>query len=286
MFNNGNFDAKRLLDQFLGAQTGTQGGVPARQEGGATGGSPLGDLIGGLTGGLTGAQGGVQGGGQSAPGAGGDLFGRAKDYLSGNAGSLATGAAAGGLVSLVLGSKGGRKVAKNAVALGGLALVGTLAYKAYQNYQQGQQPQQAATPLPPDPALPPAQSPFHPAQAGTNGLPVLLLRAMIAAALADGHVDDRERLAIGAKLNDEGAALDEAERFLTAELANPASVEELAREAATPEQAAEVYIAALLTIDADTISERAFLARLASALRLDAQLVPHLDAAARAARQP
>ncbi|MBB3772362.1 uncharacterized membrane protein YebE (DUF533 family) [Angulomicrobium tetraedrale] len=282
MFNSGNFDAKRLLDQFLGAPAGTQGGVPARQDGGATGGSSLGDLIGGLTGGLTGAQGGAP----SAPGAGGDLMGRARDYLSGNAGSLATGAAAGGLVSLVLGSKGGRKVAKNAVALGGLALVGTLAYKAYQNYQQGQQPQQAATPLPADAALPPAQSPFHPAQAGANGLPVLLLRAMIAAALADGHVDERERLAIGAKLNDEGAGLDEAERFLSAELANPASVEALAREAATPEQAAEVYIAALLTIDADTISERAFLARLASALRLDAQLVPHLEAAARAARQP
>lgn len=275
MFNSGNFDAKRLLDQFLGSQSGTQGGLPARQEGSSAGG--LGDLIGGLTGGLSGAPGGQ-------PSGSGDLVGRAKDYLSNNGGSLASGAAAGALVSLVLGSKGGRKVAKNAVALGGLALVGTLAYKAYQNYQQGQQPQQAATPLPPQP-LPPEHSPFHPAQADHTHFPVTLLRTMIAASLADGHVDESERLAISGKLSEQGAQLDEAERFLSDELAKPASVQELARQVTNEEQAAEVYISALLAIDADNSAERAFLARLALALKLDPALVPHLEAAARAARQ-
>lgn len=276
MFNSGNFDAKRLLDQFLGSPGTSQGNLPAQQQGGSAGG--LGDLIGGLTGGFSGAQGGQ-------PSGSGDLVGRAKDYLVGNGGALASGAAAGALVSLVLGSKGGRKVAKNAVALGGLALVGTLAYKAYQNYQQGQQPQQAATPLPPQQPLPPEHSPFHPAQADHMHFPVTLLRTMIAASLADGHIDESERLAISGKLNEQGAQLDEAERFLTDELAKPASVQDLARDVANEEQAAEVYISALLAIDADNSAERAFLARLALALKLDPALVPHLEAAARAARQ-
>lgn len=278
MFNSGNFDAKRLLDQFLTPQAGTQGQVPAQT-------NPLGGLLGGLAGSLGG---GVTGSANAQPpGAGtassgaGDLMGRAKDYLGNNGGSLASGAAAGALVSLVLGSKGGRKMAGNAVKLGGLALVGTLAYKAYQNYQQGQKPQQtAAEPVPSQ--LPPAQSPFHPAQAERSHFDVTLLRTMIAASLADGHVDEAERAAISAKLG--GAQLDEAERFLTQELGTPASPEALASEATSPEQAAEVYMTALLAIDADTTSERVFLARLATALKLDPALVPHLEASARAAR--
>lgn len=276
MFNSGNFDAKRLLDQFLTPQAGTQGQVPAQT-------NPLGGLLGGLAGSLGG---GVTGSANTQPpGAGtassGDLMGRAKEYLGNNGGSLASGAAAGALVSLVLGSKGGRKMAGNAVKLGGLALVGTLAYKAYQNYQQGQKPQQtAAEPVPSQ--LPPAQSPFHPAQAERSHFDVTLLRTMIAASLADGHVDEAERAAISAKLG--GAQLDEAERFLTQELGTPASPEALAVEATSPEQAAEVYMTALLAIDADTTSERVFLARLATALKLDPALVPHLEASARAAR--
>ncbi|SCW86195.1 tellurite resistance TerB family protein [Ancylobacter rudongensis] len=272
MFNSGSFDAKRLLDQFLTPQAGAQGGVPAPQ-------NPLGGLLGGLTGGITGSAN-AQPPGAGASGAG-DLVGRAKEYLGTNGGSLASGAAAGALVSLVLGSKGGRKMAGSAMKLGGLALVGTLAYKAYQNYQQGQQPQQtAAEPVPTQ--LPPAQSPFHPAQAERSHFDVTLLRTMIAASLADGHVDEAERAAISAKLG--GSQLDEAERFLTAELGAPATPEALAGEATSPEQAAEVYMTALLAIDADTTSERVFLARLATALKLDPALVPHLEASARAAR--
>lgn len=117
MFNSGSFDAKRLLDQFLtpqaGTQAGTQGGVPATQ-------NSLGGLLGGLTGGLSGITGSAnaQPPGAGAPGAAsgaGDLMGRAKDYLGNNGGSLASGAAAGALVSLVLGSKGGRKMAGSAM---------------------------------------------------------------------------------------------------------------------------------------------------------------------------
>ncbi|MBS7540143.1 tellurite resistance TerB family protein [Ancylobacter lacus] len=265
-------DARRLLDQFL-----TPGGA-APQGGPVTPWSRAGG-----TAGASGASG-------AAPG---DLMARAKEYLAGNGGSLASGAAAGALVSLVLGSKAGRKLGKNAVTLGGLALVGTLAYKAYQNYRSGNPPEQAATPVPsgappdrPEPArLPPPGSPFDVEAAGRGELPVTLLRTMIAAALADGHVDEAERAAITARLRENHAgALDEAARFLADELARPASVEDIARAVANEAEAAEVYISALLAIDPDSTAERAFLARLALALRLDPALTPHLEAAARAAR--
>ncbi|MCS0497634.1 tellurite resistance TerB family protein [Ancylobacter sp. MQZ15Z-1] len=270
MLNSGNFDARRLLDMFLSPQQGAAGQPPATQD------NPLGGFLGGLGG----------AGPAGAGASGGDMMARAKDYLAGNGGALAGGAAAGALMSLVLGSKAGRKLGGNVVALGGLALAGTLAYKAYQNYQQGQAPHKAAEPLPAaGAALPPPESPFHPAHAGASELPVVLLRTMIAASLADGHIDEQERTAISAKLDADGATLGEAEAFLTAELANPASVEAIAAAVTRPEQAAEVYICALLAIDGDNSAERAFLARLATALRLDPQLTPHLEAAARAAKQ-
>ena len=309
MFDPRTFDAKRLLDQFLSPQQPAGGQVPARPA--PTGGSPLDGILGQL-GSLAGSFGGGQAtrspngfGGTQPPGArpsraqpsgaqpsgSGDLMGRAKDYLGNNGGSLASGAAAGALVSLVLGSKSGRKMAGNAVALGGLALVGTLAYKAYTNYRNGEAPQQttadvARNPVPTPAQLPPPNSPFNPSQTSDSQLPLTLLRTMIAASLADGHIDDAERIAIAGKLNESGIAdLGEAERFLSDELANPATVETLARAVASEEEAAEVYVAALLAIDPDSTSERAFLARLAMALRLDPALTPHLESAARAARQ-
>ncbi|MDF2995989.1 MAG: hypothetical protein K0R27_1626 [Xanthobacteraceae bacterium] len=265
MFDTRNFDAKRLLDQFLTPQAGTPP---------ATTGQPH-------TGGA--AQPWQQ---AAAPQGNGDLMAKAKEFLGGQGGSMASGAAAGALVSLLMGNKTVRKVGGNAVALGGLALVGTLAYKAYQNYSQGNAPAQATAPVQSPAQLPPPESPFNPAQVAQTQLPVTLLRTMIAASLADGHIDATERAAISGKLNERpGAARDEAERFLTQELANPASVETIAREVASPEEAAEVYIAALLAIDPDVSSERAFLARLAMALKLDPALTPHLEAAARAAKQ-
>lgn len=279
MFDTRNFDAKRLLDQFLSPQAAPVGKPGA-------GGSPLDGILGQL-----GSLGGGFNPGGAAGAASGDMMGRAKDYLANNGGSLAGGAAAGALVSLVLGSKKGRKMAGNAVALGGLALVGTLAYKAYQNYRNGEAPQQtsadvARNPVPTPAQLPPPGSPFNPAQVDDSQLPVALLRTMIAASLADGHIDENERVAIAGRLEQSGVAdMGEAERFLSDELASPATVQEIARAAVNEEAAAEIYMAALLAIDPDSTAERAFLARLALALKLDPALTPHLESAARAARQ-
>jgi uncharacterized membrane protein YebE (DUF533 family) len=55
-------------------------------------------------------------------------------------------------------------------------------------------------------------------------------------------------------------------------------VQEIAAWAATPEQAAEIYSAALLAIEVDTEKERAWLARLAGELKLPDGLVAEIHA--------
>lgn len=96
---------------------------------------------------------------------------------------------------------------------------------------------------------------------------VLLIRAMIAAAAADGAIDDAERAAIldrARKLGDDAQTLD----FLRAELDAPLGSEELV--AQTPRSLSnEVYAAAALAITIDTEAERAWLSRLAVRLGID-----------------
>ena len=73
-----------------------------------------------------------------------ELIAKLKDLIANN--KLGAGAALGGLGALILGTGAGRALAGSAVRLGGLALIGGLAYKAYQNYQQGLPPLTGAKP--------------------------------------------------------------------------------------------------------------------------------------------
>jgi uncharacterized membrane protein YebE (DUF533 family) len=57
-------------------------------------------------------------------------------------------------------------------------------------------------------------------------------------------------------------------------------VDELADGVSTPEFGAQVYAAARVAIEPDTLQEREFLRGLARALDLDATLVGHIDEAA------
>ena len=74
--------------------------------------------------------------GADAKAALGQAGGFAKEKMGGM-GGLAGGAAAGGLVALLFGSKKVRKLAGGVVGYGGAAALGALALKAYQNYQDG-----------------------------------------------------------------------------------------------------------------------------------------------------
>ncbi|MDO9427190.1 MAG: DUF533 domain-containing protein [Methylobacterium sp.] len=147
-------------------------------------------------------------------------------------------------------------------ALGGLALVVGLAAKALKDTADKRPA--AAAPAPAETAAPATATPFDHIQVGEDEARTML-RAMVAATLADGLVDEGERRRLDDALAAAGIA-DDGRRWLEAELADPATVETIAEGADNPEQAARIYAAARLAIDPDTLQERKFLKDLAEAL--------------------
>jgi uncharacterized membrane protein YebE (DUF533 family) len=220
--------------------------------------------------------------GSQIPGTSGtvrDKAGQAVQYAKDNP------LAAGALAAIFLGTGTGRQMTGAAVKLGGLAAIGGLAYKAYQNYQNGKAP--ADTPVAGEPELlpPPADTGFHPSQApqGETEFALMLIRAMIAAAKADGHIDDEERQKIGAKLSLAGVGA-EAEAFMKAELETPLDIDAIVASAQSEEQKVELYTASRLTIDPDTRAERGYLDLLAGRLGLPDALVDHIEATVSSAK--
>jgi uncharacterized membrane protein YebE (DUF533 family) len=105
---------------------------------------------------------------------------------------------------------------------------------------------------------------------------ILLLRAMIAAAKADGEVDPEERTRIVEGLRAAGAE-DNARRFVEEELAKPVDLYAITAEVRDAATAAEVYLASRAAIQVDTEAERKYLDRLALRLGLDRAVVDELD---------
>ncbi len=204
-----------------------------------------------------------------------DLLKQLQDLVRDN--PLAAGGAMGGLGGLVLGTKTGRSIAGSAARIGALALIGGLAYKAFQNYQTGKPLITGAAPA----ESAPQGSGFEPA-AVTNDAAQLYISAMIAAAAADGRIDDAEQAKVIGGLKQAGLDA-EAEEFLANALNNPVSPQDLANAVSSPEEAIQVYTAARMAIEPDTRGEQQFLASLAAALGVDNKLAAHIDAATRSA---
>lgn len=222
---------------------------------------------------LDGLMGQVAGTGNSAGGSGRaqDLAAKVKGAWDGQS-PLAKGAIAGGLLGLLL-SGGGKKMLKTGAKVGGAALIGGLAYRAYEDWKAGK----AATPAPA--ALPaPEGTRFLPSDpVAADDLATKLLRAMVAAAKADGHVTGDEHARITAQLHELGLGA-EAERLIAAELDAPLDPGRIAGLAADEAEAAEIYAASLLVLDPEGAAEKGYLAMLAARLRLDPALVAHLHA--------
>jgi tellurite resistance protein len=119
----------------------------------------------------------------------------------------------------------------------------------------------AATPVPAPP--PPSEG-------------LLLVRAMVAAAKADGRLDPAERKAILERL--EIAGLSVAERdVVLADFDRPATAEALAKGVKDALLAARIYAAAAAAAGERCPEEQAFLAALAQALRLDAPAIAAIE---------
>lgn len=217
-------------------------------------------------------------GAQAGSGSGG-LAGAARDALArgGGPGGFLGGAATGGVLGLLLGGKKMRKMGGGVLSHGGAAVLGALAYRAWQNWQQGQAPATAAAPASLDTAgVEPRFLPEAAPAADGQPFELALMRAMVAAANADGHIDAAERTRIFEQVDRLGFD-PEAKAMMFDLLAKPPGVSEVAAAARTPEQASELYLAARLAVDPDHPAERAYLQSLAHRLNLAPELAAHLD---------
>jgi hypothetical protein len=128
---------------------------------------------------------------------------------------------------------------------------------------------QAVTGPPPAPEAAPAP----PAgSVAANNRAVLLIRAMIAAANADGVIDAAERDKILKKLERIGLS-DEERSFIVKELLAPASQEEILAEVDDPKLGQQVYAVSLMAIEVDTPSEQQYMHTLAQGLGLNDSVV-------------
>jgi uncharacterized membrane protein YebE (DUF533 family) len=185
-------------------------------------------------------------------------------------GGLAGGAAAGGVMALLMGSKSARKIAKKTATYGGAAVLGGLAYSAFKNWKanntQGVESTAAAYSEPQKISY--QQQASSPGNEGLSGqFQLTLIKAMIAAAKADGHIDAEEQQRIFSAV--EQTNLNHEMKSLVFDLLRqPIFIEELAHSAITIEQKAEVYLASCLAINPDHPSEELHLGKLAAALNL------------------
>ena len=164
--------------------------------------------------------------------------------------------AAGALAAVLLGTGTGRAVAGSAIQLGGLAAIAALGYKAYQNYTAGKPilPQMGDTAALPEAAVIEGTPFDHTETTGGEAgamFTLSLVRIMIAAARADGHIDDAERNAILGKLKTSGLNED-VQSFIDHEISEPTDFDGLVASAISDAQKVELYTAARLTIAPDS----------------------------------
>ena len=199
------------------------------------------------------------------------------------------GAASGAMVALLMNKKARKNLGGTALKLGGAAAVAGVGYYAYQQWPKRKSPgvgemtstsasvsapvslpalaRASVAPVNEPPALPVVD----------DSLAFKMIKTMIAAAQADGQIDDAELAKLEEAVHSAGLSPAE-DAAVMAALNTPVTMEEIAQWPASPAEAAELYGAALLAVDPDTVSEKFFLRRLASTLRLPVRLTAQLNA--------
>ncbi len=176
-----------------------------------------------------------------------------------------------------------------------LAAVGLAfgAYEAYKNTQGGDAQASAAAPPPvpgappppstgatppPVPGAPPAPSAAPPPIPGAPPLPtagseaasntaIKLIQAMIAAAYADGELDEQEREQIITRMKKSEIG-EEEEKFLATEIENPKTIAEITAGLTDPVTKRMMFGLSVAAIVEDTEAETKYLQDLAAALEL------------------
>lgn len=177
---------------------------------------------------------------------------------------VGVGAAASGILALLVGTKSGRKAIAPIAKVGSVAALGGLAYKMYTEWQKSQGSQPRATDV------------SRLDGEAANDRSLNLIRAMISAAKSDGTIDANENKLITQQLQD--SQLNEsAASFLMNELQQVADPKRIADAISSNEEAVEVYLASLMVTGAQSEAERSYLAALSKALKLDPLLAGQLE---------
>ena len=190
--------------------------------------------------------------------------GEARDQAMGN---LGKGAAVGGIIALLLGTKTGRRIAGPALKIGTLAALGGLGYKLYSDWQKSKGEEANDIPV-------------HDLT-GNDAINrnMSIVTAMIAAAKADGHVDSAEMERIESQI--EALGMEKGvSSYLLSELSKPMDIAAVAEGATNPAAAVEIYLASLMFIDPTNEPERNYLDQLASKMNLSNELVQKLESEA------
>lgn len=223
---------------------------------------------------------------QQVLGGGGDS-GDQPDRKRGISTDTLKGATIGGIAGLLLGSKSVRKIGGPALQMGGVAILGGLAYKAWQTWQAQQNGQLPAPNEKAGDRIENAEGTvFLPKQeAERDELSLTLLSAMISAAKSDGHIDAAEQDRIFARIGDASLSAEE-KGFLMDQIRQPLDINAIAAKATTPERAAEIYAVSVLAIDVNDPKEADYLKVLASRLNLDSGLRASIEAEVGKAMRP
>ena len=225
-------------------------------------------------------------------------------------GSLLSGAMGGGYSRNSQSSTRSSGMGMGTQAAVGMGLLGIAmeAIEHFTNQQSATQPQYGATPPPVPPQTraqvppplprasvgpglsvppplptstpPPLQQTPTPSDTQASSAPspvatdtILLIRSMIAAAYADGSLDEMERTNILEKLSE---LSEEDRQFILKELERPISMDDIIAAVNTPALAQQVYAVSLMAIVPDTQAEYDYLKTLAKRLYLSDTMVERI----------
>lgn len=184
------------------------------------------------------------------------------------------GALAAGALALMLGTKSGRKLSGAALKVGSLAALGGIAFKAWQKTQARQTAGESA-----EDAAPVAVERLSVDKLegeAANERAMILIKAMIAVAKADGKIDDDEKDIINREIKRLGLHT-KLEDVMRAGSVTPLSAKAVANMADSEEVAAEIYLVSIMVADHENIQESGYINELAAALDLPQDLVAELN---------
>ncbi len=185
------------------------------------------------------------------------------------------GAIAAGVLALLLGTGAGRRVTGSAIKIGSLAAIGGIGWKAYQNWLA--QKEQTAEEVKEMAENAKTISINDLDEDDANKRSQILLKAMIAAAKSDGHINQKEISAIDEQIKKLNLS-SEVASLLKDEFEKPLDVKEVATLAENSAIAAEIYLVSAIVIDRENSMEKAYLEDLAKAMNLPDALVAQLQA--------